>query len=106
MLKSIINLTPHAITIVMESGNIVVPPSGVVARRSENTVTIGMVEGIPIVKKVFGVVENLPDPVEGIIYITSALVGAEVKRADVMSPGDPVRDEHGRVIGCKTLCSF
>ena len=105
--RKFVNLTPHTINIcVVGVTEMNIEPSGTIARCSETSAQIGTRLGIPIIRKSFGSVEGLPDPVEGTIYIASALVCQAAKRQDVMSPGDPIRDESGRIIGCKSLCSY
>ena len=64
----------------------------------------GEFEGIPLARTAFGAVEGLPGPVEGVVYVVSALVRSAVPgRCDVTSPGDLVRDSEGRVVGCRGL---
>ena len=99
-----INLTPHAVTIVKETGNLVIEPSGMLARVAAKIVTIGEIDGIPVTTTEFGEVENLPEPEEGTIYIVSSLVAQRcTHRGDVFIPNEAVRDEAGRIIGCKSL---
>jgi len=103
----LVNLTPHAVTI----AGLVVPPSGTVARVAEEvtacgTITIEGVE-IPLIAKRFGRIENLPEPQPGVILITSALVAQAAwaeGRNDVVCPGEPIRDDQGRVVGAAALC--
>ena len=102
----IVNLTPHSITFVDDAGNTVltVEPSGQVARCSVTREKIGEINGIPVNKSRFGKVENLPEPAEGTIYIVSALTAQAVpEREDVFIVDDAVRDEQGRIIGCRAL---
>jgi hypothetical protein len=107
----LMNLTPHAITLISPSGEqVTVPPSGVVARVAERMEPLGevMVEGIvvPIVKRSFGELENLPDPEPGVLYVVSALVAEAAWRAgrsDVVGLADFVRDEQGKVVGARAL---
>lgn len=103
MKTKIINLTPHAITIITDGNNIEIAPSGTVARCKEVTENIGEVNGIPVVRKTFGEIEGLPQPQADTIFIVSALVAQAAKREDVFSPGDFVRDDQGRILGCKSL---
>ena len=104
-MSKLINLTPHAITFIKEGGeNVVVEPSGTVARLSTTTVTIGEVNGIPVTTTEFGNIEGLPEPEEGTAYIVSSLVaGRCTERDDVFIPNESVRDDVGRIIGCKSL---
>lgn len=101
----IINLTPHAIKFVNDKlGDTVIEPSGTVARVSSRTETIGDIDCIPVTRTVFGEVENLPDPVDGVVYVVSSMVAARVPgRNDVFIPNDSVRDDQGRIIGCRSL---
>ena len=100
----IINLTPHAVTFVTESGNTVIEPSGTVARVSSHTEVIGDIDCIPVTRTVFGEVENLPVGVGGAVYVVSSIVAARVpNRDDVFIPNDSVRDDCGRIIGCRSL---
>ena len=104
----LVNLTPHTLNIECEDGTFIkLEPSGKVARVSvENkphlTVSAGEVS-IPTTLPVFGEVEGLPEPQDGVILITSLLVAARVQRVDVLSPGELIRDTDGNVIGCKGL---
>jgi len=46
-------------------------------------------------------VENLPDPPEGVYYIVSLAVAQAARRPDLLVPDDMVRDEQGRILGCR-----
>ena len=101
---TIVNLTPHAVTFIKDDGNAIVPPSGTVARLTTETKTIGNIDGIPVTTTVFGDITGLPDRKPDTVYIVSALVAGRVPdRDDVFIPNDSVRDEAGRIIGCKSL---
>lgn len=105
----IINLTPHSITFVDDAGNTIltIEPSGQIARCSVTREKIGEINGIPINKSRFGKVENLPKPQEDTIYIVSALTAQAVpERKDVYITDDAVRDEQGRIIGCRALAQI
>jgi len=102
-----INLTPHVINIIAPSGRRDIPPSGTVARVAENATEMGELGGIPLISKAFGEVTNLPALQPGRMFIVSGLVAAaawKAGRTDVACPGNPVRDETGRIIGCEALC--
>ena len=97
----LVNLTPHAITIVNLA---TIPPSGGVARVSSRSTPAGEFAGVDLVRTIFGPVEGLPDPEAGVVFVVSALVRAAVPgRHDVASPGDLVRDTAGAVVGCRNL---
>lgn len=104
----IVNLTPHPLKFMLESGERVVAPSGAPARCVETAQPGEPLDGIPTVRKTFGSVEGLPEPAEGTIYVVSALAAQAAwvqGRTDVFCPGDPVRDADGHIIGCRGLCA-
>lgn len=82
-----------------------IPASGNVARVGSHVEQVGTIGIIPVVKTVFDtVVTDLPDPQDGVIYLTSTLVAQAVPdRIDVLVPADLRRDEAGRIIGCGAL---
>ena len=99
----VINCTPHDITI-MNSKKIVIEASGIVARVSTTMNPSGMIGNIPLSETRFGEVENLPEPKKHTRYLVSRMVmEACPNRHDLLVPGECVRDEEGRIIGCKTL---
>lgn len=105
-MKKFVNLTPHDVNFVTEDGIplLTVEPCGIIARVSCKTMVIGKEDGIPITTNVYGDVEGLPDPETDTIYIVSALVAGRVPdRKDVYIPNEAVRDDKGRIIGCKSL---
>lgn len=102
----IVNLTPHDITIVDGNGDIqtTIPKSGTVARVAMKRVWTDCINGIGLYETQLGEVQDLPEREEGIRYIVSALVRTAVPdRVDLFSPGELVRDDAGRVIGCRGL---
>jgi hypothetical protein len=107
----LVNLTPHEIRLMTPEGEIVLLPSGVVARVREEVRDVGFIEvdgvHIPIrVKTLSDEVENLPPPQDGTIYITSFLAAEAAwrkGRKDVLSVGDPIRNEKGEIKGASSL---
>ena len=55
-----INLTPHAITIINSDITTIVEPSGTLARVTSQSVASGEYNGIPVVRTVYGAVEGMP----------------------------------------------
>lgn len=100
-----INLTPHALNVRKADGTFLeLPPSGTVARRSVERVVVGEIDGVTVYATKFGELEGLPEPTKDTIYIVSALAAqACADRHDVLAPGEAIRDEVGRVIGCNGL---
>ena len=102
----IINLTPHAITFIGTDNMVtrVVEPSDTLARVKATTITVGEIDGIPVTGTSYGEVEGLPLPQDDTIYIVSSLVAQRVpERLDVFIPNESVRDDKGRIIGCRSL---
>jgi hypothetical protein len=107
----LVNLTPHALTIVDGDGNIVatIPSSGV-ARARQTDRQVGEVEvggvTVPVFETVFGETDGLPEPVEGVAYIVS-IITLNAARAqgrttdDLLLSSGLVRDDAGAIIGCK-----
>ena len=97
--KILINLTPHAIHEV--NTKITFPPSGNVARVSVSYIKDGEINGIPVCRAEYGSVEGLLELKKDTVYIVSGFVKSAVpERKDVVSPGELVRDESGKPIGC------
>ena len=101
-----INLTPHAIVVRVSGRDVVIPPSGQVARVSTKQVEVGVVEidgvAVPVVVNDYGPVDGLPAPEPGTIYIVSGLVLSRVGgRKDVVAPdtgSTAVRDGGGQIV--------
>ena len=105
-MKKLVNLTPHEVNIVLDNGETVtVPASGQLARVSAKTVRADFsINEIPVTQTLYGEVEGLPDPEEGTAFIVSQLVASRVPtRYDVYIPNEAIRDEAGRIIGCRSL---
>jgi hypothetical protein len=102
--KEMRNLTPHPIQIILDEEKVIEFPVMGIARVSELSETIGSLNGIPVVKKKFGDVIDLPAPQDGVGLIVSAMVQSACHhRSDLFVPADFVRDEQGKIIGCKSL---
>ena len=105
-MKTLVNLTPHAITVAGASGETlaVLPPSGEIARVSVTRSESGQVAGLPVFRSVTGDVVGLPTPADGVGYVVSAMVRAAVPtRRDVFSPGTLLRGADGQPVGCVGL---
>ena len=105
---NIVNLTPHAIVILLDDGSQrTIPPSGHVARASQRSTPVTVADGIPLVEMTYGFVDGLPPEELATLYIVSALVRlAMPDRYDLASPGDLVRDASGQPVGCRNLVLY
>ena len=127
-MTTIVNLTPHGITIyvatsievvetkgykslVVKAGEkpaLVLPPSGVVARASEVVEKLPQIEvnglAIPMIHKTMGEPVGLPEPVQGTLYLVSlATAKAAPSRDDLLVVGESCRDLEGHIRGCVSL---
>ena len=103
----IINKTPHPVTIL--DINLVkvlknFPVEGEPVRLAVSTQPCPEIDGFRTTKTIFGEPESLPDKKEGVFYIVSQLVkNALPERDDLLVPAEVVRDETGRILGCKSF---
>lgn len=105
----IVNLTPHEIMVYDAAGESVlqVIPSSGMARAAQTREPLADINGIPVSKTGYGAVEGLPDQRDGVVYIVSVLTAqAAPDRKDLYIVDDLVRDEAGRILGCKALAQI
>jgi hypothetical protein len=107
----VINLTPHAITVVLADGKTkTFPSSGKVVRVNVtyDETALGDVIGVPTTMATFGKVEDLPPEEPDTYYIVSTMVAQALEgtRLDLLAPGELVRDKEGQPVGCKSLVSY
>lgn len=129
-MASIINLTPHCITIykaesvelsqvpgtaykslVVKAGEkpaLIIQPSGTVARAAETVATEEPISAnglaIPMIHKVMGKPVDLPEPKEDVLYLVSlATAKAAPDRKDLLVVGESCRDIEGHIRGCVSL---
>ena len=103
---SFVNLTPHSIWVTihpdfLDDRGIEYPASGQVARVAANRAEGPLCGMHRVIRQAFGAVEGLPAPVEGTVYIVSALVLSALagSRPDVVAPDtgpDAIR-ENGQI---------
>mgnify|MGYP000998195436 CR=1 FL=1 len=106
----IINLTPHTLNIYDSANDLVetVPPSGMVARANVTRTLVEKRGHIEMYASVFFGAKALGAPEPDGVYVVSALYLSALRAAGlddtgVYVPGEAVRDEAGRVIGCVGL---
>jgi hypothetical protein len=108
-----VNLTPHPIRVVVGEKEVVLLPSGQVARVGQTYRDLGHVDTgealVPVVASVYGEVTGLPPEEPGISYVVSALVAQAAwaaGRLDVLVPdtgAGAVRDQDGKIVGVTRL---
>ena len=99
-----LNLTPHPITLRMPDGqDVILPPSGTVARVSMEEEVVGTVAGLPLIRRRPGPVIGLSDePCIMSSMVLAALAGAVNVYAPDTGP-TAIRDDHGHVIAVTRL---
>jgi hypothetical protein len=109
---AVVNLTLHPVT-VYDGDQVVAswPPSGAFARLVESqTPAPAVVTGqgpVPVTEIAYAAsVADLPEPVPGTVFLVSRVLAAAVAREDLFFPAEEVRDDTGRIIGCRTLARF
>ena len=106
---TIVNLTPHTVSILAEDGTVFREfPSEGLARASQSQVYAGEIDGIELVRTSFGAPIGLPEPQMDTYYIVSLATANAARYAgrrvdDLLLTSDPVRDAEGRIIGCRRL---
>ena len=125
MPATIINLTPHPVTVYpsdapdrIEPGTMTpmrvipasneFPPARLGQRALPNTLTD--IDGVPVERVQFGTdpgcASTLPETAEGTWYLVALVVAvAATQRHDLLVVHDYVRDTQGRIIGCRKLAS-
>ncbi len=129
-MHELVNLTPHDVVII-QNGEVVsrISPSGRVARVSEQSISSGEINGIPLVKKQYGAVEvlsrddflkkvpnpeieDLPIEQDGALLIVPMLVGQVLsgKRVDLIGPdfgiGGSARSKDGSITGASGFIKY
>ena len=101
---TLMNATPHVLNIVQSDGSILtLKASGICPRCESNELVDRAIGLIQVTRQTLGHVEGLPDPVPGLYFIVSRLVASATDRDDLLVPGSLIRDDQGKVIGCKGL---
>ncbi|MUN41381.1 hypothetical protein [Actinomadura litoris] len=107
----LINLTPHPLTLIGQDDTVLLnqAPDGPMARCIEDRREIGAVTlpgggTVPLRSVGFGAVTGLPEPRDGVLLVVSrATAEAAAGRSDIVYPDEQVRDQDGRIIGCRAL---
>lgn len=108
---TIVNLTEHRVDIMAgDQVRASFPPSGVVARVIEDVAALPDILAepcaLPQARVAYGATSGLPEQVPGTLYVVSRVFAAAVPRPDLRFPGGEVRDEAGRILGCRYLGTF
>lgn len=106
--KKFVNCTPHPVVYKGSNGEVVFEPSGIIARVGEVEVTSFKVAGnIEVKQKKFVDPVDIPEPQDNVFYIVSSIVAMSCPhRKDFIVPDEFIRDETGRIVGCKKFSQF
>jgi len=100
---TLINTTPHPVHVLNRDGEVVltIPAAPQPLRLEERVEALGDLAGVPLVKKTLAADISLPEPQDGVYYIVSLAVAQAARRPDLLVPDDLVRDDQGRILGCR-----
>lgn len=116
-MATIHNMTPHTVSVIVNGVRVDFPSEGVI-RASQHDEQVSEVVTdlkigeagsagftIPVFKSTFGAPEGVPAVLDG-IYIVSSLAYQSLKAAGYdmehfVIPSGTIRDEQGRIVGCK-----
>ncbi|HVI40864.1 MAG TPA: hypothetical protein VM577_09405 [Anaerovoracaceae bacterium] len=112
--QPIVNLTPHALNLfTSDNTQIVIPPSGIIARRStKRFLTKTLENGLTIVKTVFSELQYVNsegmhvqfNPSNDTMYVVSAIcITGDSTPENFYCPGQAIRDNEGKVVGARGL---
>lgn len=95
---NLINLTAHTINV---HGLEPIKTSGFIARVQTHLHQDQEINGVPVFVRSGETVVNVPEPMEGVMYIVTSYVREALPaRKDLLSPAKFTRDKNGVVIGC------
>ena len=104
----ILNMTPHTLCLVAEDGSVLreISPSGTIARADQKDKLVGDIDGFPLVRSSFGEPIDLPDWEEGVFLFVSLATAKAAEAAgrrtdDLLLSSQQVRDENGKIVGCR-----
>ena len=115
-MTTIHNMTPHVVTLIVEGVRVDYPSEGIIRATQKDVKVDEIVTDldlgnssagftIPVFSSSFGAPEGVPENLDG-IYIVSSLAYQSLKAAGMpmehfVVPSGTIRDESGKIIGCK-----
>ena len=102
----LLNLTPHAITLRTPQGDVILPPSGTVARVSMADEVVGTAAGLPVIRRTPGPVVGLPTDGTPCVVSSMVLAALPAGTPGVYAPDTgptAIRDERGLVVAVTRL---
>ena len=103
---TIINLTPHRVTVRSGDDEWVFESEGT-ARVRDLSRPSGHLAGVPVRAVRTGGVANLPGPRPGVVFLVSRLLALALpERSDLVFPFGEIRDGEGRIVAVESLGRF
>lgn len=107
---TVINMTPHSIVVKKNDGTkITFPPCGNVLRIHTEPTYDGSIMSIPVnVMDHVGYSPELPEPKDGVYYLTSTFAAMVLRRSDVLAPdsGKSAFRDSGKIYAVSSLQRF
>ena len=106
-----LNLTPHAIVVETDNGRITFEPAGIIARVDTHAEFIGTVDGIPVVERIYGEVENVLElPCDPFLVSSMVLDRLPKEYSGVAFAPDTgigaIRDDKGHIVATSRLITI
>ena len=111
------NYTPHVVTLIVDGVRVDYPSEGIIRAYQKDVKVDEIVTDldlgnssagftIPVFSSSFGAPENVPTLEDNTVYIVSSLAFQSLKAAGMpmehfVVPSGTIRDESGKIIGCK-----
>lgn len=108
-MMQLLNCTPHPLHVECADGRLLIlAPEPTPARCAQTEQSAGTLASggydVALTRQAFGAVEGLPEPRPHVRLVVSRLVAeACPERDDLLLPGPAIRDETGRIVGCRGL---
>lgn len=99
-------LSSHSTSMVPEYSGSSEPLANHDSRSSAGRVALDDGLSAPVSDLAAGPLTNLPDVIPGTWYIVPRISAEAARRSDFVFPDDEVRDEEGRIIGCRGFARF
>jgi len=109
----LLNLTSskHLLSLAPPGGRACNIPGGHTVRLATDRITVGDIQGVPVVMHTNPELKGMPKHLEDdIVYITSGVVAKHIARWNVVSPdtsaGNCIRDHYGQITATRQLIAY
>lgn len=106
---TLVNTTPHSVSVFDATDRVILQVAAAAdpLRLGEEVVTVGRIAGVSVVSKVLqGIDEETlqelaANDLEEFYFVVPLVVAQAARYRRFVVPDDPVRDEKGRIVGCR-----